>query len=244
MDDSGDKVLVVDDDRDIRELISRYLTSQGMTVVGVGDGRDMRRKLETQTFDIIVLDLMLPVEDGISLCRKCSLDPTFTTPILMLTSRTDDVDRIIGLEAGADDYLIKPFVPRELLARIRAILRRARMMPRGSKLSEVGRFLCFGGWRLDTVERRLVDDSGKVAPLASAEYELLIYFLENPGRLVTRDQLINNISGLDANVFDRSIDLRVSRLRRSLGDDARDPSYVQTVRNGGYVFTKEVTSSC
>jgi two-component system OmpR family response regulator len=118
------------------------------------------------------------------------------------------------------------------------------MMPRGSKLSEVGRFLCFGGWRLDTVERRLVDDSGKVAPLASAEYELLIYFLENPGRLVTRDQLINNISGLDANVFDRSIDLRVSRLRRSLGDDARDPSYVQTVRNGGYVFTKEVTSSC
>jgi two-component system OmpR family response regulator len=244
MDDSGDKVLVVDDDRDIRELISRYLTSQGMTVVAVGDGRDMRRKLESQNFDIIVLDLMLPVEDGISLCRKCALDPSFTTPILMLTSRTDDVDRIIGLEAGADDYLIKPFVPRELLARIRAILRRARMMPRGSKLSEVGRFLCFGGWRLDTVERRLVDDSGKVAPLASAEYELLIYFLENPGRLVTRDQLINNISGLDANVFDRSIDLRVSRLRRSLGDDARDPSYVQTVRNGGYVFTKEVTSSC
>jgi two-component system OmpR family response regulator len=242
MDDASDKVLVVDDDREIRELISRYLSGQGLTVVGVADGREMRRRLESQSFDIIVLDLMLPVEDGISLCRKCALDPTFTTPILMLTSRTDDVDRIIGLEAGADDYLIKPFVPRELLARIRAILRRARMMPRGSKLSDAGRFLRFGGWRLDTVERRLVDESGKVAPLASAEYELLIYFLENPGRLVTRDHLINNISGLDANVFDRSIDLRVSRLRRSLGDDARDPSYVQTVRNGGYVFTREVTS--
>jgi DNA-binding response OmpR family regulator len=237
-----DRVLVVDDDREIRELISRYLTSQGLAVVAVPDGREMRRRLDAQAFDIIVLDLMLPVEDGISLCRKCAQDPSFTTPILMLTSRTDDVDRIIGLEAGADDYLSKPFVPRELLARIRAILRRARMMPRGAKLSEVGRFLRFGGWRLDTMERRLIDETGKVAPLASAEYELLIYFLENPGRLVTRDHLINNISGLDANVFDRSIDLRVSRLRRSLGDDARDPTYVQTVRNGGYVFTREVSS--
>ncbi len=242
MSEGTERVLVVDDDRDIRELISRYLGSQGLSVVAVPDGREMRRKLEQQSFDIIVLDLMLPVEDGISLCRKCALDPSFTTPILMLTSRADDVDRIIGLEAGADDYLIKPFVPRELLARIRAILRRARMMPRGTKLSEIGRFLCFGSWRLDTMERRLIDQGGKVVPLASAEYELLVFFLENPGRLVTRDHLIGNISGMNANVFDRSIDLRVSRLRRSLDDDARDPVYVQTVRNGGYVFTKEVTS--
>jgi two-component system OmpR family response regulator len=239
--DRIDHVLVVDDDRDIRELIADYLEKNGMRVSVAANGRDMRAMLESGPPDIIVLDLMLPGEDGLVLCRDLRASRHRSVPVLMLTARGEETDRIVGLEMGADDYLPKPFAVRELLARIKAVLRRARMLPPGMQVSESAHVLAFGDWRLDTVARHLLDAQGTVVALSGAEYRLLRVFLDHPRRVLTRDQLLSLTQGRQADAFDRSIDLLVSRVRQRLRDEAREPRYIKTLRNEGYVFSAAVT---
>ena len=241
-----DHILVVDDDREIRALLSDYLERQGLRCTAVADGRQMRAALETGRHDLVILDLMLPGEDGLVLCRNLRAAPaTAQLPVLMLTARGDDMDRILGLEMGADDYLPKPFVPRELLARIRAILRRARALPPnlGVAAQPRARHLGFAGWRLDTTARHLLDADGVVVPLSGAEYRLLLVLLEHPRRVLSRDQLLELTQGREAEAFDRSIDLLVSRLRQRLRDDAREPRILKTQRGEGYVLAAEVAEA-
>ncbi|MES2069633.1 MAG: response regulator [Pseudomonadota bacterium] len=242
--EQADHILVVDDDRDIRELLSTYLQKNGFKVSAAANGRQMRAALELGPVDLIVLDLMLPGEDGLVLCRDLRAGEHRAVPILMLTARTEETDRIVGLEMGADDYLGKPFASRELVARIKAVLRRTRMLPpnmRAGSANEATPVLAFGDWRLDTVARHLLDSSGTMVMLSGAEYRLLQVFVEHPQRVLSRDQLLNLTQGRDAELFDRSIDLLVSRLRQHLLDDAREPRYIKTVRNEGYVFAAAVT---
>ncbi|PWC49587.1 response regulator [Azospirillum sp. TSA6c] len=238
--DHIDHVLIVDDDRDIRELVSGYLKRNGLRVTLAADGRQMRSFLERDRVDLIVLDIMMPGDDGLVLCRELRAGRHAATPVLMLTARNDEMDRILGLEMGADDYLVKPFAARELLARIKAILRRARMLPPNLQISEAGQLLSFGNWRLDTVARHLLDQDGTAVALSGAEYRLLRVFLDHPQRVLSRDQLLNLTQGREAELFERSIDLLVSRLRQRLRDDAREPSHIKTVRNEGYVLAMPV----
>jgi DNA-binding response OmpR family regulator len=206
----------------------------------VADGRQMRSFLESTPVDLIVLDIMMPGDDGLMLCRELRTGKHKATPVLMLTARNDETDRIIGLEMGADDYLVKPFAARELLARINAVLRRTRMLPPNLVVTESSRLLAFGRWRLDTSARHLLDGDGTMVALSGAEYRLLRVFLDHPQRVLNRDQLLNLTQGRDADLFDRSIDLLVSRLRQRLLDDAREPAYIKTVRSEGYVFSLPV----
>ncbi|RSC30439.1 response regulator [Agrobacterium sp. FDAARGOS_525] len=238
-----DHILVVDDDREIRELVSSYLKKNGLRTTVAADGRQMRSFLDGNTVDLIVLDVMMPGDDGLVLCRELRAGKHKATPVLMLTARDDEMDRIIGLEMGADDYLSKPFAARELLARIKAILRRTRMLPPNLQISEAGQLLTFGDWRLDTVGRHLLDREGTTVALSGAEYRLLRVFIDHPQRVLNRDQLLNLTQGRDAEIFDRSIDLLVSRVRQRLGDDAREPTYIKTVRAEGYVFSVPVEMS-
>ena len=238
--DHIDHVLFVDDDRDIRELVSGYLKRNGLRVTLAADGRQMRSFLERDRVDLIVLDIMMPGDDGLVLCRELRAGRHAPTPVLMLTARNDEMDRILGLEMGADDYLAKPFAARELLARIKAILRRARMLPPNLQISEAGQLLSFGTWQLDTVARHLLDQDGTAVALSGAEYRLLRVFLDHPQRVLSRDQLLNLTQGREAELFERSIDLLVSRLRQRLRDDAREPSHIKTVRNEGYVLAMPV----
>uniref|UniRef100_UPI003100EF4E response regulator n=1 Tax=Neorhizobium sp. EC2-8 TaxID=3129230 RepID=UPI003100EF4E len=238
-----DHILVVDDDREIRELVSSYLKKSGLRASVAADGRQMRTFLEGNTVDLILLDVMMPGDDGLVLCRELRAGKHKATPVLMLTARDDEMDRIIGLEMGADDYLSKPFAARELLARIKAVLRRTRMLPPNLQISEAGQLLRFGDWRLDTVGRRLLDKEDTEITLSGAEYRLLRVFIDHPQRVLNRDQLLNLTQGRDAEVFDRSIDLLVSRVRQRLGDDAREPTYIKTVRAEGYVFAVPVEIS-
>jgi two-component system OmpR family response regulator len=238
--EKADHVLIVDDDPDIRELLGQYLEKNGFKVSKAANGRDMRKILEGGGIDMIVLDLMLPGEDGLTLCRDLHAAQATPPPILMLTARSDEVDRILGLEMGADDYLTKPFAPRELLARLRAILRRARMLPANMRSKEAAPLLAFGPWRLDTRSRHLLDAEGTLVSLSGAEYRLLLVFLEHPQRILSRDQLLNLTQGREAELFDRSIDILVSRLRQRLRDDSREPSFIKTVRSEGYVFSMPV----
>jgi two-component system OmpR family response regulator len=187
--------------------------------------------------DLVVLDLMLPGEDGLSLCRRLRAESD--TPVVMLTARGEETDRIVGLEMGADDYLPKPFSPRELLARIKSVLRRARSLPANLR-GDDARALRFAGWTLDVIARRLVSAKGVVVPLGGAEYELLRIFLSHPSHVLTRDQLMVLSKGHEAEPFDRSIDLQVSRLRHRLGDDPADPRIIKTVRGYGYVLAVPV----
>ncbi|MFJ4195392.1 response regulator [Pseudomonas sp. NPDC089534] len=233
-------ILIVDDDREIRELVGGYLTKNGLRTTVVADGRQMRSFLAADTADLIVLDLMLPGDDGLVLCRELRAGKHKATPILMLTARDDQTDRILGLEMGADDYLTKPFAARELLARINAVLRRTRMLPPNLLITETGRLLAFGRWRLDTTARHLLDEDDTLVALSGAEYRLLRVFLDHPQRVLSRDQLLNLTQGREADLFDRSIDLLVSRLRQRLLDDSREPTYIKTVRNEGYVFSYAV----
>lgn len=239
-----DHILVVDDDREIRNLLGSYLEKQGLRCTAVADGRAMRAALDTGRFDLVVLDIMLPGEDGLALCRWLRATPAHEgLPVLMLTARGDDMDRIIGLELGADDYLTKPFVPRELLARISAILRRSRALPRnlGAAAAPRARQFAFAGWRLDTAARHLVDPEGVVVSLSGAEYRLLAVLLAHPQRVLSRDQLLELTQGREADAFDRSIDLLVSRLRQRLREDAREPRILKTLRGEGYVLATAVT---
>ncbi|MEF7615887.1 response regulator [Aquincola sp. MAHUQ-54] len=237
----SDHILIVDDDREIRELLSAYLAKNGLRATAVPTGRHMRAALETSgPFDLVILDLMLPGEDGLTLCRDLRAGKHKHLPILMLTARGDEADRILGLEMGADDYLAKPFSARELLARLRSVLRRTRMLPPNMRSTDEARRLAFGDWRLDTVERHLLDADDVVVPLSGAEYRLLRVFLDHPQKVLNRDQLLGITQGRDAELFERSIDLLVSRLRRCLRDDAREPRYIKTVRSEGYVFSVRV----
>ena len=235
--DHIDHVLIVDDDREIRELVSSYLKKNGLRTTAVADGRQMRSFLEGDTVDLIVLDVMMPGDDGLVLSRELRAGKHKAIPIIMLTARSDEMDRILGLEMGADDYLSKPFSARELLARIKAVLRRARMLPPNLQISGAGQLLRFGRWKLDTTARHLIDADATVIALSGAEYRLLKVFIDHPQRVLNRDQLLNLTQGREAELFDRSIDLLVSRVRQRLGDDAREPTYIKTVRSEGYVFS-------
>jgi two-component system, OmpR family, response regulator len=237
-----DHILIVDDDRGIRELIADYLEKNGIRVSLAANGREMRAALENGAPDLIVLDLMMPGEDGLVLCRDLRASRFRAVPVLMLTARSEETDRIVGLEMGADDYLSKPFAVRELLARIRSVLRRTRMLPPGMQVTETAPMLGFGEWRLDTTARHLLDEEGTLVALSGAEYRLLRVFLDNAQRVLTRDQLLNLTQGRQADAFDRSIDLLVSRLRQRLRDGAREPRYIKTLRNEGYVFSATVSA--
>jgi two-component system, OmpR family, response regulator len=230
-----DHLLVVDDDLGLRELLADYLGRNGFRMTGVGDGRGLWAALEREPVDLVILDLMLPGDDGLTLCR--TLRARSPIPILMLTARGDDTDRIVGLEMGADDYLPKPFNPRELLARIKSILRRTR-----NALAEPGeaRRFQFAGWTLDVADRQLTAPDGVLVPLGASEYRLLRVFLEHPRRVLSRDRLLDLTQGREATPFDRSIDVQVSRLRRRLRDDPREATLIKTVRNEGYLLAAHV----
>jgi DNA-binding response OmpR family regulator len=238
--DQLDHIMIVDDDREIRELVGNFLKKNGLQVTFAADGRQMRAFLESMTVDLIVLDIMMPGDDGLVLCRELRSGKHRKIPVVLLTARGDDMDRVIGLEMGADDYLVKPFVARELLARINAVLRRTRMLPPNFQVTEPGRLIRFGHWRLDTTARQLLDAEETIVSLSGAEYRLLRVFLDYPQRVLNRDQLLNLTQGRDADMFGRSIDLLVSRLRQRLGDDAREPAYIKTVRSEGYVLSTSV----
>jgi len=233
-------LLVVDDDREIRTLLSQFLTRHGFRVTGAKDGVEMMRTLDSARVDLIVLDLMMPGEDGLSLCRRLRATPeTAQTPVIMLTAMGEETDRIVGLEMGADDYLAKPFSPRELLARVKAVLRRASGPPVAG--GAVGKTLGFEGWTLDLAKRELRSPDGVLVQLSAGEYDLLVAFVEHPQRVLTRDQLLDLARGRSAVPFDRSIDVQVSRLRRKIEPDPADPTMIKTVRGGGYLFTPAVT---
>jgi two-component system OmpR family response regulator len=235
-----DHLLLVDDDRQLLRLLADYLCASGYRVSTATQAREMRQVLAQHRIDLVVLDLMLPGEDGLSLCRELRVRDARQLPILMLSARGDEADRVLGLEMGADDYLAKPFATRELLARIRSVLRRTRALPPNLRAVQEARILAFDAWRLDTTARHLVDAQGVQVALTGGEYRLLRVLLDHPQRVLTRDQLLNLTQGRDADPFDRSIDLLVSRLRRRLRDEAREPRLIKTVRNGGYVFCAEV----
>lgn len=232
-----DHILIVDDDRDIRDLLSEYLQKQGYRTSVAADGRAMRNMMSRADPDLIILDLMLPGEDGLMLCRE--IRAKSDTPILMLTARGDEVDRIVGLEMGADDYLAKPFSPRELVARIKSILRRSRALPANLKPDQAKLFH-FAGWTLDIKTRNLLSPEGVSIALSGTDFKLLRIFLDHPNRVLNRDQLIDLTQSRDAGPFDRSIDLQVSRLRRRLNDPPKEPAIIKTARGEGYVFAAEV----
>jgi len=227
------RLLVVDDDPGLRELLSGYLREAGFDVVTVADGRLMRETLARTPFDLIVLDLMLPGEDGLSLCR--GLRTHSDVPIVMLTARGDEFDRVLGLEMGADDYLAKPFSPRELLARVRTILRRSDPAARRTGAHR----LHFCDWTLDLGAHHLRDPEGVVVALSAGEFRVLRALAENLDRVLTRDHLVDALAGREANRLDRTIDVLVSRLRRRLRDDAREPRMLRTVRSEGYMLLSE-----
>jgi two-component system OmpR family response regulator/two-component system phosphate regulon response regulator OmpR len=225
------QVLVVDDDAGIRDLLADYLTKQGMAVATARDGREMDERLADFRPDLVVMDLMLPGEDGLALTRR--LKSARDVPVIMLSARGEDIDRIVGLEVGADDYLAKPFNPRELLARIRAVLRRGVAAKAEAGGDETARF---GPFVLDLAAQRLSRD-GEEITLTQAEFSLLKLFVEHPNRALSRDQIMDWLKGFERDPFDRSIDVRVTRLRRKLEDDPANPAYIRTVWGQGYLFS-------
>jgi two-component system, OmpR family, response regulator len=230
-------ILVVEDDRETRTLIAKYLRSHACNVSTATDGREMARTINDHRIDLVILDVMLPGEDGLSLCRKLRAESQI--PIIMLTARGEDVDRILGLEMGADDYLAKPFNPRELLARINAVLRR-HAVARTASVAEGATALAFQGWRIDFRLRELRNPDGARVAMTSAEFDLLRAFCERPGRVLSRDSLLDLTQGRNAGSFERSIDVLVSRIRRKIEPDPQEASMIKTVRSGGYVFTPHV----
>jgi len=235
--DTRPHILVVDDHLDIRELIQRFLGDHGYRVSTAPDGVAMKKFLTNAAVDLIVLDLMMPGEDGLTLCRNLRAESDI--PVIMLTAMGEDTDRIVGLEMGADDYLAKPFNPRELLARIKAVLRRSdgsrERAPR-----EAPEQLAFQGWTLLPGARELIDPQQVLVPLSTAEFALLMAFVTRPGRVLSRDQLLDLARGRDTRAFDRAIDTLVSRLRRKLGDQPRNPQIIKTIRGDGYLFVPKV----
>jgi two-component system OmpR family response regulator len=235
--DTKDRILIVDDDPEIRQLLADYLARNGFEALPARSGREMWQTLERHAIDLVVLDLMLPDTDGLVLCRD--LRAKSNLPVLMLTARGEETDRILGIEMGADDYLVKPFSPRELLARIKGILRRTRSLPPNLK-PDTQRCLAFAGWKLDTATRALTGPDGVVTPLSGAEYRLLRILLDHPNRVLNRDQLVELIHGREAEPYDRAIDVQISRLRQRLQDDGRESRLIKTVRGEGYVLAAAV----
>lgn len=233
----GLHILIVEDERAVREPLAKYLQRNQCRVVEAANVADARRQIARHVFDLIVLDIMMPGEDGLSLCRH--IRTGIDVPIILLSARSDDTDRIVGLEVGADDYVVKPFNPRELLARMKAIVRRARSMPKSQRLPDVRSF-AFGTWTLKTAERELVDEHGVRTPLSTGEFRLLLQFLLHPKTVLTRDQLIEVTSGREGGQFDRSIDNQVARIRRKIEPDLRTPTYIKTVWGGGYILSVDV----
>ena len=229
-------ILIVDDDVQIRELLREYLSGFSMSVIAVADGKEMLEMLENTTFDLVILDLMLPGVDGLTLCRN--LRANSDIPILMLTARGEAMDRVIGLEVGADDYIVKPFEPRELVARIQTIMRRARGQNEHNKEQKEVKFL---GWRLSYILRQLVSPRDLVIPLSNAEFRLLTVLVEHPNRVLSRDYLLDEARGRNMDMFDRSIDILISRVRQKLNDDPRTPSIIKTIRGEGYLFDAKVS---
>ena len=238
--DTAPHIAVVDDHRDIRDLVGKYLSQQGFRVSLADGGPALRKLLAGNALDLIVLDMM-PGEDGISLCRE--LRASTQVPIIFLTAMSEDTDRIVGLELGADDYLVKPFNPRELLARIRAVLRRVHSLPLQERQLIKAKAIKFDRWTLDVGRHELTGPDGIAIALSTAEFRLLKAFLEHPGIVLSRDQLLDLTAGRNAEIFDRSIDNQVSRLRKKVEQDPKSPSYIRTHWGGGYCFTAEVVIS-
>lgn len=235
--ESSSHIMVVDDHEDIRTLLSRYLAKNGLRVTAAADAAAARRKLASSAVDLVVLDIMMPGEDGLSLCRH--LRETTEIPVILLTAMDEETDRIVGLEVGADDYVSKPFNPRELLARIKAVLRRSQSLPPRRDLEPVER-VRFAGWEFNRGRRELIDESGVVISLSSGEFRLLSVFVDRPGVVLSRDQLLDLTRGRDAQPFDRSIDNQVSRLRRKLQQNSEAPELIATVWGEGYRFAANV----
>ena len=235
--DETPHILVVDDHREIRELLARYLAKSGFRVSAAENAAAARRRLQAEAIDLVVLDVMMPGEDGLSLCRE--LRAAGTTPVILLTALGEETDRIVGLEVGADDYLAKPFNPRELLARIKAVLRRVTSLP-PQRGRPAARRLRFDRWVLDTGRRELEGEDGVAVPLSTGEYLLLVAFLERPRLVLTRDQLLDLTRGREAGPFDRAVDNQVSRLRRKVEADPRQPRLIRTHWGGGYSLEAEV----
>ena len=230
-------ILVIDDDREIRDLLARFLERNRFRVTAARDGREARRAWAAGHYQLVVLDLMLPGESGLDLARW--LRSLSNVPIVMLTAMGEETDRIIGLELGADDYLAKPFNPRELLARIRAVLRRAGETP-DKRQDQASRPVRFSGWTLEPARRRLLNPEEVEVPLTGGEYDLLVALVDRANRVLTRDMLLDLLRGRQAGPFDRAIDVAISRLRRKLEDDGRHAQLIKTVRGGGYVLAATV----
>lgn len=234
-------IAVVDDHRDIRDLVGKYLSQQGFRISLADGGPALRRILERNALDLIVLDVMMPGEDGISLCREVRRSTQL--PIIFLTAMAEETDRIIGLELGADDYVLKPFNPRELLARIRAVLRRVNSLPPQQRQSLAGKAIHFDQWHLDVGRQELTGADGVAVALSTAEFRLLKAFVEHPRLVLSRDQLLDLTAGRSADIFDRSIDNQVSRLRKKIEPDPRNPTIIKTHWGGGYSLSVDVVST-
>lgn len=235
MTDAPIRILVVDDEPALREPLADYLVRQGFVVTQAGTAAEARSRLLETGCDLVLLDIMMPGEDGLSLCRH--LVEAKRLPVIFITAKGESTDRIVGLEIGADDYVVKPFDPRELVARIRSVLRRA-----SKQSSEVSDAIVydFEGWQLDPLKRRLTDAEGAVVAISSAEFRLLLAFLDHPRQVLDRDRLLDMVQGREAHLFDRAVDNQISRLRRKIEVDSRNPQLIQTVWGGGYMLAAEV----
>jgi len=228
------RLLIVDDEAALREPLAEYLSRQGFDVAQAPSAADARSQMRDETPDLVLLDIMMPGEDGLSLCRH--LVETRAIPTIFLTARGEATDRIVGLEIGADDYVVKPFEPRELVARIRSVLRRAGR----NTAAPDNELFEFEGWKLDPLKRRLIDAEGAIVAISSVEFRLLMAFLEHPRQVLDRDRLLDMVQGREAHLFDRAVDNQVSRLRRKIEVDSRNPQLIQTVWGGGYMLATDV----
>ncbi len=229
------EILLVDDEAGLREPLAEYLVRQGFGVTQAASAAEARGRIAAGHFDLVLLDIMMPGEDGLSLCRH--LAETRHMPVIFLTARGESTDRIVGLEIGGDDYVVKPFDPRELVARIRSVLRRSGRAAPDAPEAVVYEF---EGWTLDPLKRRLVDAEGAVVAISSAEFRLLMAFLDHPRQVLDRDRLLDMVQGREAHLFDRAVDNQISRLRRKIEPDSRNPQLIQTVWGGGYMLAAEV----
>ncbi|HVZ08354.1 response regulator [Rhodopila sp.] len=235
--DTSSRIAVVEDDPDVSRMMVSCMTEHGFEVTPAANGRDLDRVMSSEKIDLVILDVGLPGEDGLSICRR--LRGKSSVPIIMVTGRGSDTDRIVGLEIGADDYLPKPFNPRELVARVKAVMRRSAMAER--QQADTARVMMFEGWKLDLARRQLFDPDGQPRSLTSGEFNILAIFCNNPRKVLSRDELLDQLHGRAAAVFDRSVDVQISRLRRKIETRTKDPSFIKTIRYGGYFFTPQVT---
>ncbi|QZD86793.1 response regulator [Qipengyuania psychrotolerans] len=236
IDTATTKLLLVDDEATLREPLAEYLSGQGFAVQESDSAAAARSALEKDQPDLVLLDIMMPGEDGLSLCRH--LVESRGLPVILLTAKGEAMDRIIGLEIGADDYVTKPFEPRELVARIRSVLRRADRTPAAGGEEFV---YSFEGWQLDPLKRRLTDPEGALVPISTAEFRMLRAFCDHPRQVMDRDRLLDMVQGREAQLFDRAVDNQISRLRRKIEQDSRNPQLIQTVRGGGYRLSADVS---